>query len=177
MDLGNGTVVTVTQAVMMVAIFNNASWDLLKTVDWAAVSAETGHTSSKSARDTFTKRCGRKGWLEGGVTILPAGGGRGARGASGASGATVAPAATPAAAPPAGPPAAVPAVAPAINAVPATGPTTTLAPALPAAAAPAPVPAPASLPAPAPAPRRRRARGILRRALWGRILRRRASRR
>ncbi|KAI1649561.1 uncharacterized protein F4817DRAFT_363468 [Daldinia loculata] len=148
--LGNGVTVTTRQVVMMVSIFKNASKDLLKTVDWTAVSREMGHASRRVARDTFTTRCKGKGWLKGGVTILPV---------SGASGA----------APVVAPPAVVPAVVPAIpNAAPATGPTTTPA-AAPPAPAPAPVPAPAALPAAAPAPRRRRARGILHRARQGRV--------
>lgn len=56
-DLGNGVTVTTRQVVMMVAIFNNASKDLLKTVDRTAVSCETGHASRRVARDTFTTRC------------------------------------------------------------------------------------------------------------------------
>ncbi|KAI0850145.1 hypothetical protein F5Y00DRAFT_260877 [Daldinia vernicosa] len=66
-DLGNGVSVTTKQVAMMVAIFRNASRDLLQTVDWSAVSAETGHASRRVARDTFTKRCKAKGWLEGGT--------------------------------------------------------------------------------------------------------------
>ncbi|KAF3070554.1 hypothetical protein GL218_00709 [Daldinia childiae] len=68
----------------MVAIFNNASRDLLKTVDWTAVSIEAGYASRSSARDAFTRRCDRVGWLQGGVTILPVAGASGASGAAAA---------------------------------------------------------------------------------------------
>ncbi|KAI0850146.1 hypothetical protein F5Y00DRAFT_42214 [Daldinia vernicosa] len=42
---------------MMAAIFKNASRDLLQTVDWSAVSNETGHASQRLPQGTFTQRC------------------------------------------------------------------------------------------------------------------------
>ncbi|KAI1479428.1 hypothetical protein F4774DRAFT_381994 [Daldinia eschscholtzii] len=59
--LPNGQGLTAKQIELMSAVFQNASRDLLRTVDWRGVAAQTGHAQARIARDTFSRRCDVRG--------------------------------------------------------------------------------------------------------------------